>query len=59
MQLHLSESDHTSLQIDIDNLIDWAVRNKTKFHPSKTKVLMVSKFKPPLIVILPGHYHEL
>ena len=33
--------------------MDWAVRNKMKFHPSKTKVLMVSKFKPPLIDILP------
>ena len=49
----LSESDHETLQNDIDNLIDWSVRNKMKFHPSKTKVLMVSKFKPPLIDILP------
>ena len=50
----LSESDQTSLQeIDIANLMDWVSRNKIKFHPSKTEVLMVSKFKPPLIDILP------
>ena len=47
------EYNHTTLQKDIDNLMDWAVQNKMNFHPSKTKVLMVSKSKPPLIDILP------
>ena len=46
-------NDHLKLQSDIDYLIDWAVRNKMKFHPSKSKVLMVSRFSPPLVDVLP------
>ena len=48
-----SLSDHLQLQRDIDYLFDWALKNKMKFHPSKCKVLMVSKFSPPLLDILP------
>ena len=37
------------------------ILNKMKFHPSKTKVLMVSKFKPRLIDILLffQHYYKI
>ena len=45
--------DHLHLQRDIDYLFDWALKNKMKFHSSKCKVLMVSKFSPPLLDILP------
>ena len=38
----LSPSDCSSLQTDIDRLINWSSRNKMKFHPSKCKVLAVS-----------------
>ena len=48
-----SLSDHLQLQRDIDYLFDWALKNKMKFHPSNCKVLMVSKFSPPLLDILP------
>ena len=48
-----SEDDHLTLQLDINYLHDWSVRNKMKFHPSKCKVLMVSKRLPPLLNILP------
>ena len=48
-----SHSDHLKLQRDIDYLFDWALKNKMKFHPSKCKVLMVSKFSPLLLDILP------
>ena len=48
-----SLSDHLHLQRDIDYLFDCALKNKMKFHPSKCKVLMVSKFSPPLLHILP------
>ena len=52
------EYDHITLQKDIDSLFDWAIVNKMNFHPSKTKVLMVSKYKPPLVDILPFiQYH--
>ena len=47
-----SLSDHLQLQRDIDYLFDWALKNKMKFHPSKCKVLMVSKSSPPLLDIL-------
>ena len=43
------EEDHLTLQLDINYLHDWSVRNKMKFHPSKCKVLMVTKYLPPLI----------
>ena len=46
-------SDHQKLQEDINYLLDWSVRNKMNFHPSKCKVLMVSRFYPPLIDVLP------
>ena len=45
--------DHLALQKNIDCLFDWAVRNKMKFHPTKCKVLMVSKFNSPLVDVLP------
>ena len=45
--------DHLTLQEDINYLLDWSLRNKMKFHPSKCKVLMVSRFNPPLIDVLP------
>ena len=45
--------DHITLQRDVNYLIDWSLRNKMNFHPSKCKVLMVSKFNPPLINELP------
>ena len=48
-----NEPGHTALQKDINSLMDWAVRNKLIFHLSKIKVLMVSKFRPPLMDILP------
>ena len=44
--------DHLTLQQDVYNLIDWSIRNKMKFHPSKCKVLMVSKLSPPLMDVL-------
>ena len=47
------EDDHLTLQLDINYLHDWSVRNKMKFHPSKCKVLMVSKHLPPFLNILP------
>ena len=46
-------NDHLQLQKVIDYLLDWAVKNKIKFHPSKCKVLMVSRFNPPPIDALP------
>ena len=48
-----SFSDHLKLQEDINFLLDWSVRNKMKFHPSKCKVLMVSRLNPPLLDVLP------
>ncbi|MCP4457910.1 MAG: reverse transcriptase family protein [Cytophagales bacterium] len=47
------EADFKALQSDIDYLLDWAIRNKMKFHPSKCKVLSICSSKPPLIDILP------
>ena len=47
------EEDHHVLQRDIDSLMDWALKNCMKFHPSKCKVLMVNKSKLPLLNILP------
>ena len=52
-----SYDDHIIIQRDIDYLLDWAIRNKMKFHSSKCKVLMVSKFNPPLIDVLPCIQH--
>ena len=48
-----SYNDHITLQLDIDYLHNWCLNNKMKFHPSKCKVLMVSKFNPPLVDVLP------
>ena len=45
--------DHLQLQKDVHYLLDWSVRNKMKFHPSKCKVLMISRFNPPLLDVLP------
>ena len=45
--------DHLQLQKDVNYLLDWSVRNKMKFHPSKCKVLMISRFNPPLLDVLP------
>ena len=47
------ENDHDVLQRDIDSLVNWTLQNCMKFHLSKCKVLMVSKFKMPLLNILP------
>ncbi len=47
------EEDHNILQEDIDYLVDWAIQNKMRFHPSKCKVLSVSMFRPPYIDSLP------
>ena len=47
------DNDHAILQRDVDYLLDWAFRNKMKFHPAKCKVLMVSHSPPPLENILP------
>ena len=49
----LHHNDHLTLQKDINFLLDWSLRNKMRFHPSKCKVLMVSRFNPPLIDVLP------
>ena len=49
--------DHITLQKDIDYLMDWSLRNKMKFHPSKCKALMVSRLNPPLIDVLPCIQH--
>ena len=46
-------NDHLKLQGDINYLLEWSIRNKMKFHPSKCKVLMVSRFNPPLVDVLP------
>ena len=35
-------SDHDILQKDINNLYEWSVNNKMKFHPQKCKVLIVN-----------------
>ena len=48
-----NEIDFFYLQKDIDSLLDWASRNMMNFHPSKCKVLSISKIKPPLVDILP------
>ena len=34
--------DHIVLQQDINNLLQWSLQNKMKFHPSKCKALSVS-----------------
>ncbi|MCP4460940.1 MAG: reverse transcriptase family protein [Cytophagales bacterium] len=47
------EDDYNILQKDIDYLVDWAIQNKMRFHPSKCKVLSVSLSRPPLIDVLP------
>ena len=31
----VEENDFDILQKDIDYLVDWAIRNKMRFHPSK------------------------
>ena len=49
----LDYDDHLVLQRDINYLYDWSLRNKMRFHSSKCKVLMVSRFYPPLIDVLP------
>ena len=38
----VKDEDYYIIQRDIDYLLDWAMRNKMKFHPSKCKVLSVS-----------------
>ena len=55
------EEDHHVLQRDIDSVMDWALQNCMKFHPSKCKALMVSKAKMPFLDILPfvQYYYSL
>ena len=48
------ENDHLILQNDINYLLDWAHNNKMKFHPSKCKVLSITRNPPPLLDILPN-----
>ena len=43
----MTSSDCIILQNDIDRLLDWAIRNKMKFHPSKCKVLSISSRPNP------------
>ena len=43
-----SDHDHVMLQKDIDNLNDWAMRNKMKFHPRKCKVVSLCHRESPL-----------
>ena len=52
-----NEMDFYYLQKDINSLLDWATRNMMNFHPSKCKVLSISKVKPPLVDILPCIQH--
>ena len=35
-------NDHLILQNDIDNLFQWSINNKMRFHPAKCKVLSVT-----------------
>ena len=49
----INSDDHLTLQADINYLLDWALQNKMRFHPSKCKVLMVSRLNPPLVDVLP------
>ena len=42
-----SENDQKILQLDINELYNWSLRNKIRFHPDKCKVIRVSlKHKP-------------
>lgn len=41
-----NDDDHAILQKDIDYLMDWALLNKMRFHPSKCKVIAVSRSQP-------------
>ena len=45
-----SDIDHTILQNDIDNLNDWAAKNKMKFHPQKCKVVSLCSRESPLSI---------
>ena len=36
-----------------ESLLDWAIKNCMKFHPSKCKSLMVSILKMPLLNVVP------
>ena len=49
------EEDYDTIQRDIDYLLDWAIRNKMKFHPAKCKVLSVCNLnsRSPFLGILP------
>ena len=49
----LSESDHETLQNDINYLHNWSIANKMSFHPKKCKVISVANRLPPLLGILP------
>ncbi len=48
----LSPEDLCILQMDIDYLNDWAIKNKMRFHLDKCKVLSVS-MKPPILPPFP------
>ena len=43
-----NDIDHVILQKDIDNLNDWAIKNKMKFHPQKCKVVSLCNRDSPL-----------
>ena len=50
--IHTPE-DHKILQLDIDALNKWAVKNKMRFHPDKCKVLSVNNFHKNALSELP------
>ena len=56
-------SDHDILQKDINNLYEWSVNNKMKFHPQKCKVLIVNMHESNSIwdIIFPfqSYYYHL
>ncbi len=49
----VTDEDHKTMQNDINYLLDWAFKNKMNFHPSKCKVLSMSRSQSPFIGILP------
>ena len=48
-----TDIDHDILQKDIDNLNDWAIKNKMKFHPRKCKVVSLCRRESPLNIRSP------
>ena len=42
-------SDQKIFQQDIENLLNWSINNKIKFHPSKCKLLRSTLKRNPII----------